>query len=135
MTAVADAPAAVAKLPLAACEQMTRAFPLGNDAKIVKLFPPVPDANAAYPHSVMTDGKQQIFVMAGKYPYILAGDDTRRRAGSAVRETEYASRSLSAIGGVFALLNDQVVKDPAILSNRQDDCIFGRAFSLAQTAF
>jgi hypothetical protein len=121
---------AVARLKPEVCAQMAKAFPLGANAKIVKQFDKPESADGAYAHAVMADGARQILVMVGEHPYTVMSDDTRRRASRAVKETELANLGMSPLGGVFALLDGQVVTDPAVLNQRQDECVFGRAFAL-----
>lgn len=123
----------VAPLSSAICEQMIRAFPLGDNARIIKTFTAPEQPDGPYPHAIMGDNNRQVLVMAGRHPYELMSSDARRRAGFALAETEFANVGMTPIGAIFALLNGQVVKDKNILFTRQGECLFGRAFNLVQT--
>jgi hypothetical protein len=125
----------MAKLPPAVCVQMAAAFPLAPDAQTLHRFEPPGDGTGTYAHSIVGDGRRQALIMAGPHPYDLAADSLRLIAGTALRGTVFADRSISATGGVFAILNGGVETDPDAILRHQDRCQFGRAFELVARKF
>ncbi len=141
MTATATAPepvrnsgAPVAPLPAAVCEQMSRSFPLGADARKIRMFEGVDEGRGARPYAVMGDSKQQILVMVANHPYELMTDSARRLAGAALKGSEFANMGMSTVGGIFVIYDGEIVTDAAQVERRQKECLYGRAFRLTQNS-
>lgn len=124
----------VALLPAAVCEQMSRAFPLGNDAKVIKRFEAPADPEGAYAHSVMGDTRQQILIIVGRHPYELMADRARRIASQALKESEFSNLGMSSTGGIFVIMDGEILTDAAKIERHQKECLFARAFLLTQSS-